>query len=164
MSSACVIQNPGDGISGVRPSGKIWPGFVASELLPQRILMYCNTTIGIGDVLFRSKCLGLVQHLGVVINHDTVLSNTPERGEHCSTIAEFAHGQELKVQHSGAQPHNVIARARQILANPKKYHLINRNCQHTTTEAVSGTAQSPLVVLFWVIAGVCFLIWLVRHR
>lgn len=107
--------------------------------------MNYNPAIGIGDVLARPKCFGFVQHLGVLIGYDTVLTNTPEKGEHVASLQEFAAGQRITVRHTSADPAGVVARARRILAKPKRYDPIIRNCQHTVNETVHGVPKSPSV-------------------
>lgn len=117
---------------------------------------YYQPSLNIGDLLIRPKVLGLIDHFGVVIAHDRVLQNTPERGEHVTTVNEFSAGQKITVRSTGANPSSVLARAREILAYPQKYHLINRNCQHTANEVANGEAKSPMLFLaiLTMIAGI----------
>ena len=100
----------------------------------------------IGDILSRLKFPG-VRHVGVVVGPDAVCHNTPERGEHVSTIAEFTAGQEITVKHSGINPMIIIANARRILANPKRYDAAVRNCEHTVSDMLHGVAESPAVAV-----------------
>jgi hypothetical protein len=100
----------------------------------------------IGDIVSRLKFPG-VRHVGVVVGPDAVCHNTPERGEHVSTIAEFAAGQEIAVKHSGITPAVIIANAKRILANPKRYDAAVRNCEHTVSEILSGIAESSAVAV-----------------
>jgi hypothetical protein len=100
-------------------------------------------SIRVGDILSRPKCYGVVQHIGICVGHDLVLSNMPEKGEHLSSVEEFCDGEPLSIRPSGADPVFVIARARKILSNPRRYHAVFRNCQHTTNEAAFGVAKSP---------------------
>ena len=73
-----------------------------------------NHAPAIGDLLIRDKALGIFDHIGVVVASNLVLQNTPERGEHIALVQEFAAGQPIKVQRTGADPSCVIARARKI--------------------------------------------------
>jgi hypothetical protein len=125
--------------------------------------MNYTATIGIGDILMRPK-LPCLEHIGVAIGNGLVCHNTPERGEHVSTIQEFAAGQPVKVQHTAANPLGVVSRANKILANPKKYDPVHRNCEHTTFEILHGVAKSPfvLVVISLIILG--GILWLLLRR
>ena len=105
-------------------------------------------TPSIGDLLVRPKAFGIVKHVGVLVAHNTVLQNTPEKGEHLTTMAEFAAGAPVTVLPTGAHPSHVMARARQILARAKAYNPLARNCEHTATEAVRGVAKSPQLLFF----------------
>jgi hypothetical protein len=120
--------------------------------------------INVGDFLSRPKALGLINHFGLVIARDRVLQNTPEKGEHVTTMQEFASGKPVTVQPTGVHPSLVSSRAREILDNPQKYSLFNRNCEHTAHDAAYGKAKSPM--LFWVAVGAVagVLIWICCRR
>jgi hypothetical protein len=107
------------------------------------------TTINIGDLLTRPKFFGFVEleHKGVAVAPNIVLHNTPEKGEHLATLQEFSAGEPVKIHRTGESPASVIARSKKILANPKKYNPISRNCEHTASETIYGIAKSPLVIL-----------------
>jgi len=117
-----------------------------------------NYTPAIGDFLVRPKIRGFVSHVGVLLSHNTVLQNTPEKGEHTATVPEFAAGALVKVLPTGANPSHVLGRARKALANPKPYHLFCRNCEHTATEVVRGVAKSPQLLIFGVIAFIVVMV------
>jgi hypothetical protein len=93
-----------------------------------------------------------VQHEGVVVGYNAVLHNTPGKGEHVSTLKEFADGKPVQAQATGADPAQVVVRSRQLLFKPKQYDLLGRNCQHTTSGIIQGIARSP-----WVIGGAIIL-------
>src|SRR4029077_2949370 len=105
--------------------------------------MYNNPALNIGDVLIRPKIAGFVDHVGIVVGAGLVLHNTPQNGEHIGTTQEFSAGQPVTVKQTGANPDAVVARAQQILANPKRYDAVFRNCQHTVTQTLFGIAKSP---------------------
>jgi len=107
----------------------------------------------VGDLIVRTKFLGLTKHVGVVIGFDQVLHNTPEKGEYISTIQEFGSGFPVTVYRSGASPAVVIVNASRILANPKEYDVLQRNCEHTATETAYGRSDSPQLKAF--LALVC---------
>src|SRR5439155_12163490 len=102
-----------------------------------------SQAIGIGDLLTRPKAFSLVDHTGVAVGPRMVIQNTPEKGEHLATLPEFSAGQPITVHRTGADPKAVMARARRVLANPKRQHLLLRNCQHTAHEIICGVAKSP---------------------
>lgn len=124
-------------------------------------------TINIGDILTRRKLLGLIEHRGVVIGYDMVLHNTPERGEHAATLADFADGQAIKVKPTGADPSMVSTRSREILSRPQPYNPLKRNCQHTASEATDGVARSPgatLAILAMAIGVIFGVVISIRKR
>ena len=124
---------------------------------------YYSPTISIGDLLIRPKALGLFDHIGVVVAPNTVLQNTPGKGEHLSTVNEFSNSQPIKVRHTGADPFIVTARAQKTLANPKQYDAATRNCEHTAYEIVCGIAKSPQFIAA-VIVGLCVVMLFVALR
>jgi hypothetical protein len=104
-----------------------------------------NLALNVGDVLLRRKLLGF-WHPGVAVGPDAVFHNTPERGEHLSSVAQFAAGESIEVRPTGADPRSVIARARDALSRPRRYNLATRNCEHTVSEILWGFAKSPTFV------------------
>ncbi len=120
--------------------------------------------IGIGDVLMRPKFFGLVQHRGVFVGGNAVLTNTPGKGEHLVTVDEFSAGERITPHRSGANPLDVLARGRRILANPRKYDPILRNCEHTTTELTDGKAKSPSLIFVGAVAATIGVIYALTRR
>lgn len=106
--------------------------------------------IGIGDILTRPKALGFVQHTGVALGPNAIFENTPGKGERLSSLQEFAAGKPIQVRRTGADPSAVMDRCRRALANPKKYDIFSRNCEHSAFEVISGLAKSPQL---WFILG-----------
>jgi len=122
--------------------------------------------IGIGDLLFRPKFFGFMklEHVGVVVPQNMVLHNTPERGEHVSTVQEFAAGQAVRVQKTGSNSADVLSRANKVLADPKRYNPAFRNCEHTAFEVISGVAKSPFVLaVVGILLFIGLLVWLLRR-
>ena len=121
--------------------------------------------IPIGTLLVYRKMFGLVKHYGVYVGPNTVLQNTPEKGEHLISLEEFCGGKTVRMIPTGAHPADVMARARKILANPKKYDLVNCNCEHTASETVHGKATSPqLILLGLIFVAVAAVILLPKRR
>ena len=121
-----------------------------------------NHSLSIGNILTRPK-LGFIDHMGVVVADNSILHNTPERGEHISTLDEFAAGEHVKIQRTKVNPFSVIANSRRIIPNAKKYDLFGRNCEHTAYEALHGVPQSPKLVALGIILFIA-LVWLLFRR
>ena len=126
--------------------------------------MNSMTMIRIGDVLTRPKALGFVTHTGVAIAPGWVLHNTPEKGEHATTVHDFSAGQVVAVHRTGLNPSVVIARARSVLGNPRDYHPIGNNCEHTVTKVIHGISKSPQVIFFAIIALLLGVLWLMLRQ
>ncbi|MYE80569.1 MAG: hypothetical protein F4X36_01715, partial [Gammaproteobacteria bacterium] len=102
-----------------------------------------------GDIVARRK--GFLMHQGVVLRDGTVLHNTPLRGEHVSTEAEFRRGKPMRVRRLGeAERGSTLRYAEQ--GERRGYNLFTNNCEHTVTRAAGGRAESPQLAT-WV-AGV----------
>lgn len=96
-----------------------------------------------GDVVRRRK--GAVWHWGVCIQ-EGIVHNTPEKGEHISSLAEFADVQQIEVfRPHDINRHEIISRAYEIVNNPSDYQYLWRNCEHTVTEIIKGEAMSQTV-------------------
>ena len=123
--------------------------------------MIQNPLFGVGDLLVCQKALGFFNHVGVGVGPNKVLHNAPGKGEHISTVKEFSNGQPVEVRHTGADSIAVLGRTRKTLANPQKYNVVFRNCQHTASEIISGVARSPFevacIVIGVIVVAVVFL-------
>ena len=100
-----------------------------------------------GDIVARRK--GLVMHRGIALGGDRILHNTPLRGEHVSTEAEFRQGQPMHVRHTERIKRLRTLHAAQDAAQgqPRRgYNLFTNNCEHTVTRAATGKAQSPQLI------------------
>ena len=106
-----------------------------------------NQSLIVGDLLTRPKLLGLVEHYGVWLGFNRVATNTPDMGEHVTSLEDFAAGQRVKVQRTGANPMSVALNAQRVLANPKKYDPVTRNCEHTASEIIRGVPRSGQLLL-----------------
>jgi len=93
-----------------------------------------------GDVLSRRK--GIVMHRGIALGNGQVLHNTPFSGEHVCSEAEFSQGHRIYVDEvDDAHRSAVVHRARH--SDGGGYHLLDNNCEHTVTRALTGEASSP---------------------
>jgi len=93
-----------------------------------------------GDIVSRRK--GMVMHKGVVTRDGRILHNTPFKGEHVSSEAEFSAGRRLHVQHllPGERQRALL---RSEGHGARSYNLFSNNCEHTVTRATTGRAHSP---------------------
>lgn len=82
-------------------------------------------------------------HEMILTSGSVVFHNTPERGEHLTTLEDALRGLDAS-QH--AIPENVQAAAYQRLMaairNPRPYDAFLNNCQHTVNRIVYGKAES----------------------
>ena len=115
--------------------------------------------IHVGDILTRPKFPG-IPHEGVFAGNNQVCHNTPDEGEHISSVQEFAKGQPVKVQYTGANESKVLERMKHVVRSPQRYNLFLRNCQHTANGIVYGIARSPVVMTIIVLITVGMIIWL----
>ena len=94
-----------------------------------------------GDIVSRRK--GFVMHRGIALGDGRVLHNTPFRGEHVCSEAEFRAGHSLHVTHLDR-----AARQRALLhaesdGADRAYNLLSNNCEHTVSRAIGAEVESP---------------------
>jgi hypothetical protein len=114
-----------------------------------------------GDIVSRRK--GLVMHKGIVTRDGRVLHNTPFKGEHVCSEAEFRAGKRLRVQRlERSERDHALNHADGHDA--RRYNLLTNNCEHTVNRAISGRAHSPQLRSWVVGVGVATLAFvLTRH-
>jgi hypothetical protein len=122
-----------------------------------------KNNIAIGDKLKRKKAL-VIEHVGVYLGGNSVLTNAPGKGEHTTTIEEFSEGQPITVESTGAHWATVLNNAWRILSRPKRYNLFSRNCEHTTSEVLFGKPESGSMLAIGIIAGLGLLLVASRSR
>ena len=93
-----------------------------------------------GDVVSRRK--GFVMHRGVVLSDGSILHNSPFRGEHVVSEAEFREGKRLHVSRTDC-PHQRRYAATTRPDRGQSYNLLTNNCEHTVSRAMTGEAESP---------------------
>lgn len=94
-----------------------------------------------GDVVSRRK--GFVMHRGIALGDGRVLHNTPFRGEHISSEAEFRAGQRMYVTRLDRAQRERALRHAESEAGLRPYSLVSNNCEHTVSRAIHGEAESP---------------------
>lgn len=113
--------------------------------------MPIQTIIRPGDILMRKK--GWHDHVGVAWFDGQVLHNAPWRGEHLSTLREFAAGHRIRVRATEPKRQGqILANGRAVLSAPRGYHLLRNNCEHTAHYVTAGRPRSPQL-LRWTLVG-----------
>jgi len=114
-----------------------------------------------GDIVSRRK--GLAMHKGVVTRDGRVLHNTPFKGEHVSSEAEFRAGRRLRVERLEQRDrHRALDHADNH--ERRRYNLLTNNCEHTVNRAATGRAHSPQLKSWVVGVGIATLAFaLTRH-
>ena len=108
-----------------------------------------------GDVIKRRK--GIFEHVGLFIGNNLVFHNTPEKGEHVSSFAEFSDGHEVTLlKTAGGKKNGVLERARNAINSPRPYNAFNNNCEHTVNRVFYGESKSPQLVVFCLLAVIVF--------
>jgi hypothetical protein len=80
-------------------------------------------------------------HRGVVLDDGSILHNSPFRGEHVVSEAEFRAGRRLHVTHTECpRRRRYAATSRPVERN---YNLLTNNCEHTVSRVMTGEAESP---------------------
>ncbi len=95
-----------------------------------------------GDIVSRRK--GLVMHHGIALGDGRVLHNTPFRGEHICSEAEFRAGKRMYASNlEGDARSHTLRRAHLQVSEGRSYNLLTNNCEHTVSRVTSGEARSP---------------------
>lgn len=110
----------------------------------------------VGSQLERAKGLGLVRHVGIYLGDDQVFHNSPGRGEHISSLSDFAQNQPVRMT-AGPSPAalQTVFRARQQATQPRPYSLLSWNCEHTARAVAGAPPESPQLQM-WVALGLLY--------
>ena len=98
-------------------------------------------------VIARPKFSGGGEHWGVMFSGNLVAHNTPERGEHVSTLQEFApNGRFRVVRHVLPEHfHESMRRIHESVQTPRGYHATKNNCQTFANRVTGEAPRSPSV-------------------
>jgi hypothetical protein len=104
---------------------------------------------------------GLLRHVGTLLPDGLVAHCSPKRGEHLSTVEDFAHGQDVSIDEliERSQWELVLHRLNRFLAAPSSYHAVTNNCEIFANRLLGRQPTSPqvrgllLVVGLMAIAG-----------
>jgi hypothetical protein len=99
------------------------------------------------SVIARPKFSGSGEHWGVLIPGNLVAHNSPERGEHVSTLWEFALAGRFRViRHVLPEHfHASMRRIQEAVQAPQAYHATNNNCQSFANRITGEAPRSPAV-------------------
>lgn len=113
-----------------------------------------------GDFLRRPKKSGWGYHFGTGVSGGLIEHTLPNIGKHLTTLEGFADGEIVEVFRPDRTPYEkalIEQRAMQNLGGSYDYQ--NDNCEHDSSYAQTGVAQSPTVGALTVagIAGLIFI-------
>src|SRR5882672_10526380 len=112
-----------------------------------------------GDIVVRDK--GAFRHLGIVVYGRMVLHNTPELGEHVSSLHEFCQGKPYRViKIPAALRWIVLDNASRIAAYPRRYDAVLNNCEHTVTHALGQQPHSSQLTAVIMLGAAAALLYL----
>jgi hypothetical protein len=108
-------------------------------------------------VITRPKKNGIGTHFGVLFPNGVVYDYTIEDGMRQVSLAQFSEGVQIVVVREIPWNMAYIVRARLEelnSSNPRKYHVLEWNCETFAEWLTSGVAKSAQVVGLIVLAGV----------
>lgn len=107
--------------------------------------MQTTTVLRPGDVVTCPKAPG-VRHEGLVMPFG-IFHNSPESGECLVSLEKFCSGRPYTVSRTAnaAVRSMAVSRAWQMLQNPRPWHLVEWNCQHSVSYALTGQGRSDKV-------------------
>jgi hypothetical protein len=94
-----------------------------------------------GDIVSRRK--GFVMHRGIALGDGRVLHNTPFKGEHICSEAEFSAGKRMYVTRLERGERERALLHASSDSHGRKYSLFDNNCEHTVSRAIGREADSP---------------------
>lgn len=99
--------------------------------------------------------LAVLRHLGVLLPDGRVAHCTPERGEHISSVEEFAAGRDVKIERVVAPDKGIptLQRIAQAMRSPRGYNVATNNCEIFANRAVGEAASTPQLVGVVILIG-----------
>ena len=92
-------------------------------------------------------------HRGIFLDDGQVLHNTPLRGEHISSYAEFRKGKTVYDRGLSERRRQEVLRATGE-SEHRRYNPFTNNCEHTVTRALDGRGRSPQLASMLISGGV----------
>ncbi len=116
-----------------------------------------------GTILARPK--GPFTHWGVVTEFGTVFHNTPERGEHESSLDEFRAGNPVSAIYRVTNLNRLFTRLRERRVRPRSYDAALWNCEDTVAYLAGGWPRlSQVIGVALVVAVVVTLVVALRRQ
>lgn len=115
-------------------------------------------------VVSRQKLNGLGQHWGVLFPHGMVAHNTEEQGVTLVTLDVFAAGKKVKVvrEVNNTQWTSTNYRFYQEIYNPKRYDLLENNCETFANRITGHNPETTQVMGVAVISTVLLLLLMAK--
>jgi hypothetical protein len=90
---------------------------------------------------------GLLRHVGILLPNGMVAHCSPKRGEHLSTVEEFADGHDVTIDEliETSQWELLLYRLNRFLAAPSAYHAVTNNCEVFVNRLLARQPTSPQV-------------------
>jgi len=106
-------------------------------------------------IIARSKA-GAFKHVGILLPDGRVAHCSPERGEHISTVENFAMGQDVATIEEIPQRLRVLTlrRIAESMRLPKDYHATKNNCEMFVNRMLDRNETSPQLNAVLIIAGI----------
>lgn len=116
-----------------------------------------------GTILARPK--GPFTHWGVVTEFGTVFHNTPERGEHESSLSEFGAGNPISSPYRISYLHGFFSRLNERRVQPRAYDAASWNCEDTVAYlAGSWPRVSQVLWVVFLVAMIAGLVVALRRQ
>lgn len=99
-----------------------------------------------GYRLSRAKGFGFVDHVGWTFDGREVFHNLPGKGEHLSSVADFAAGKVVRVQEvllDLAEAFSVSSNIAKSVSVNLQYHWSSNNCEHSVSRVLGQKPCSP---------------------
>jgi len=96
-------------------------------------------------IVSRPKLKGLWQHVGVLLPDGRVAHCGPGRGEHVSSVEEFARGEDVSILRalSEIEHAHVLQRLAEALRVPRQYDALQNNREMFANRVTGQPATSP---------------------
>jgi lecithin:retinol acyltransferase len=88
---------------------------------------------------------GVFRHVGILLPDGRVAHCAPSRGEHISTVEEFAAGQDVTIERllTPEQCASSLRRIAEAMCAPKAYDGLTNNCEMFVNRMIGQRSESP---------------------
>ena len=104
-------------------------------------MLYTNEPLA---VVSRAK-FGAFQHMGLLLPNGLVAHCAPNRGEHISTMNDFASGEDVKIEQllPPQEYAAILGRVAEAMRLPKAYDVLTNNCEMFVSRLLGAPPESP---------------------